>query len=826
MARRIVGPDLQLTLLIGLFAAGASIAVVLSLPPATAHPVDLGLALLVLLGIGLGNRATLDVRVRSANYGLTATSVAILFGALTLPPYQLTLMTPVAIGAVKMLARQDARKLVFNTARETLAATSAAWAVAALVADRPNLSLIGAIGPLAVAGLTYVVVDQFVGVPVLALASGASIRKELLRNWDIELGALVVKFAFAYTAFAIWRTEKMLLILAPPMVFMLRQVLDARIRERAEREAWRKLAAASDEFSRMQLESVLTTAAGRAVDLFSTDACEIELTGPNGQRISSGALPVSGRNDEPRQGTVITMPIINGPREIGEIRLLFKGAVQLSEREEYTLRTFAASLATAIRNASTHAQTQQLADDNAYAATHDQLTGLGNRRLLREEGGRLADEPPHGVVALLLLDMDHFKEINDTLGHETGDLVLCEIARRLETAASGDLVVRLGGDEFAVLLSRLRAPATAMPRARHIMAALDPPFDINGVRLTVEASGGLATVESRTDVSELLRRADVAMYQAKRSGSRLVGFSRSRDTANLDRLALGAELPRAVAEHEFVVEFQPIVDLGSGTVIAAEALARWRHPHRGEVDPLGFMDAIERSTLLPAFAEEILDQALAAVATWAEAGFDIPVAVNVSPRSLLDSGFTTMVADRLKARGVPARKLILELTESLALSQLTVVDDVLESLKELGVLIALDDFGTGYSSLATLARVAVEEIKIDRSFVVQMDLPASGAVVRSTIELGRSLDLLVVAEGVEREEQRRALWELGCPAGQGHLFARPMPAERMLGALRRGVDGRVGALASPLTDGGAVINLPAARRSANRRRRAGGQQPS
>jgi EAL domain-containing protein (putative c-di-GMP-specific phosphodiesterase class I) len=285
-------------------------------------------------------------------------------------------------------------------------------------------------------------------------------------------------------------------------------------------------------------------------------------------------------------------------------------------------------------------------------------------------------------------------------------------------------------------------------------------------------------------------------------------------------------LPRAVAEREFVVEFQPIVDLSSGMVIAAEALTRWRHPHRGELDPRGFMEAIERSQLLPAFAESILDQALAAAAAWAEAGFDIPVAVNVSPRSLLDSGFTTMVADRLKARSVPARKLILELTESLALSQLSVVDEVLEGLKELGVLVALDDFGTGFSSLATLARVAVEEIKIDRSFVVNMEQAASAAVVRSTIELGRSLHLLVVAEGVEREEQRQALWELGCPAGQGHLFARPMAPDRMLSALRTGAGGRPGALASPITDGAAVINLPTARRTGDRRRRAAGPQSS
>jgi EAL domain-containing protein (putative c-di-GMP-specific phosphodiesterase class I) len=315
----------------------------------------------------------------------------------------------------------------------------------------------------------------------------------------------------------------------------------------------------------------------------------------------------------------------------------------------------------------------------------------------------------------------------------------------------------------------------------------------------------------------LLRRADVAMYQAKRSGQRIAVYARSRDTADVSRLALGGDLPRAVAEHEFTVNFQPIVNLATGEVVAAEALARWHHPDRGNLDPRRFLHAVERSGLLSAFAEAVLDQALHTASDWQDAGFDLPVAVNVSPRSLLDRSFPEMVLARLDAHGLPADLLFLELTETLTISQLEVVDRVLGDLRDAGIRLALDDFGTGYSSLSVLSRIPVHELKIDRAFVSAMDSSnEAAAVVRSTVDLGRSLDLVVVAEGVESETQRHKLWELGCAAGQGHLFARPLPAARLLAALHRGSGGRPGTLAPPLHEDGSVIRMPTSRRPGGR----------
>lgn len=323
---------------------------------------------------------------------------------------------------------------------------------------------------------------------------------------------------------------------------------------------------------------------------------------------------------------------------------------------------------------------------------------------------------------------------------------------------------------------------------------------------------------------ELLRRADVAMYRAKRTGQPLVRYTAAHDPADRDRLALAGQLPRAISQREFTLHFQPIVDLGSGQVIAAEALARWRHPTRGQLDPRYFLDLLERSAQLTAFTQAVLDEALAAAAMWRAAGHDLRVAVNISARSLLDVSLPRQVLAALDAHHTPPDRLCLELTETLAISQLDTVDQVLTQLHDLGVRLALDDFGTGFSSLAVLSRIPVHQLKIDRSFVQALrhgaepasteadpEVGQAQAVVRSTVQLGRTLDLTVVAEGVESPEQRQLLWELGCAAGQGHLFARPGPADRLLASLTQGVSGRPGALADPLPGPSAsatVVRLP------------------
>jgi diguanylate cyclase (GGDEF)-like protein len=770
--------------------------------------------------------AIINMRVRSTNHGLSPASVGALVCVAFAPPHWAILCTAAGITIAKLLKRQPPIKLAFNVAKEVLSATGAVAGTMILgfvpvdssATVRPGLA---ASTLMLVAGaLAYALVEEIVGTPVLAFAMGTQMRKLLVLNGDIKLSVRLGSLAAAIGSYIVLLHDAWLLLLVlPSLLYGLHIASAIQIRGRSEREAWQRLAQATDEFNSVDLDGVLRTAVTRAADLFSVDEVEVEIVRP--PRLVRGDAegvrydgPPGDPSPAPYQAIPIELATSADQLSLGELRLVVRGGqISLSERENYTLTTFAAALCTAIRNASTHAETKRLAESHARAAAIDPLTGLGNRRRLSEFATEvLSAQPPEGVTALLLIDLNHFKEINDTLGHSAGDQVLVEVATRLlSTAQPTDLVVRLGGDEFAIMLTGLTAPALATSRAHALLAALNPPMEVDGVRISIEASGGVALAPGDCNVEELLRRADVAMYQAKRDGRPICVFARATDTADVGTLSLAGDLARAINDGEFIVKFQPIVDLGSGMVIAAEALTRWRHPQRGDLSPYQFLDSVERSGQLAAFADLVLDQALAAASRWRDAGFDLMVAVNVSPRSLLDASFPDSVEARIGEYDLPAGQIMVELTETVTLSQLEVVDHVLRRLRELGVKLALDDFGTGYSSLATLARVPVHELKIDRSFVAEMDSAREAAVIRSTIELGRSLDLIVVAEGVEYDRQRVRLWELGCPTGQGHLFARPMPADRLLATLQRGYEGRPGTLAAPLHEEGSVIRIPPSR---------------
>ena len=776
----------------------------------------------VALMLGLASRIVLHIRIKSSQQSVSVMDAVTLVGLALVPGPWLILITATVVSLVWVAKKVALIKILFNASKDIVVIGLSVAAAASLGLAGPFAAHPDDLPAIIVAALVIAIGDEIIAIPVIAMATGSPVLKLFRDNLDVRLGGTVVRLALAIFALYGLARFPTLVILAPLVMVCLQIISANQVRARAERAAWQKLAQTTDEFNAVDLDNVLTAAVSRATDLFSPDEVEVQVNVPAvPNRLVRGdakTIKYDGPQDQspPRAGQLIEIPLEShdGSSGVGALRLRFFGRVTLSEREQFTLRTFAAALCTAIRNAVAFAEAERLSAEHEHNATHDALTGLANRRQLYQVGAEILEHGPgDGQIGLLLIDLNHFKEVNDTLGHVAGDQVLAEVGRRLAGAAErGDMVARLGGDEFAVLFVGLPAPAVALPRARVILAALDHPMEIDKMRLVIEASAGVALAPSRGGIEELLRRADVAMYEAKRGGQPIALYARARDTADVGRLALTAELPRAVAEREFLVNFQPIVDLATGAVISTEALARWHHPDRGNLTPVRFLDSVERSGLLPAFSEAVLEQALRAASLWHAEGFDLPVAVNVSPRSLLDPDFPDVVAQWLHRIDVAPEVLTIELTESLTLSQLDVVDDVLCALRDLGVRLALDDFGTGYSSLATLARVPVHELKIDQTFVAAMDTtPADAAVVRSTIELGRSLDLLVVAEGVESEEQRRKLWEQGCPAGQGHLFGRPMPLHRLLAALRRGYAGKPATLAAPLHESGSVIRLPARR---------------
>lgn len=429
-----------------------------------------------------------------------------------------------------------------------------------------------------------------------------------------------------------------------------------------------------------------------------------------------------------------------------------------------------------------------IARARAEEQLRDPLTGLPNRQWLQERIWTALDDAERigARSALMLIDLDRFRSVNDTLGHLAGDRLLLQIADRLRLALPrGAEAARLGGDEFAVLLPVADSTTSATRVARGLVAALSSPLDLDGLTLVLEASAGVAVFPDHAlDAEGMLRRADVAMYQAKRDRTGVEVYESKRDSNTPDRLGLLGDLRRALDAHEVELHYQPKVRF-DGQVAGLEALVRWVHPERGKVPPDEFIAIAESSGLMPHLTEYVLETALGQVARWRSQGLFVPVAVNVSPRDVHTPGFAGSVAARLARHGVPAGALQLEITEHVLLEDPTRAADTLAALTGHGVKMSLDDFGTGYSSLVHLRRLPVSELKIDRSFVARLAVDAEDAeIVRCTVDLAHSLGLLVVAEGVEDDETWERLRDLRCDAVQGWLVAAAMPPEETTAWLR------------------------------------------
>jgi len=413
----------------------------------------------------------------------------------------------------------------------------------------------------------------------------------------------------------------------------------------------------------------------------------------------------------------------------------------------------------------------------AHQATHDSLTGLGNRTLL---AGRMeADIVSNESRALALIDLDGFKEVNDTLGHLAGDQLLRRLGPRLtEALSAADTLARLGGDEFAIWLAAPVDAASAPARASALLATIRAPFDIDGITLQVDASVGVALYpEHGRSVGALLRCADVAMYEAKRRRTGYVLYDPQHDPHSPQRLALLSDLLGAIEGGQLLLYFQPIIDLKSKRVVAVEALVRWAHPREGFLTADSFVPQAEASALIRPLTEWVIDQALRDWQQARYAGHDCGLAINVSARNLLDSGFAAVLDAALKRHGADPARVELELTESALITDPERVRATLARVREIGAHVAVDDFGTGYSSLDSLKRLPISTLKIDRSFVHGMVHNENLAViVHSTINLAHNLGMRVVAEGVEDQETLDLLELLDCDCAQGFLISRPMPA--------------------------------------------------
>jgi diguanylate cyclase (GGDEF)-like protein len=455
-------------------------------------------------------------------------------------------------------------------------------------------------------------------------------------------------------------------------------------------------------------------------------------------------------------------------------------------------------LAAGVRTGFTLHEVLSLHDSRRLALT-DELTGLGNRRRLYSALAQLKRQP----ATLLLVDLDRFKELNDTLGHQAGDRLLEQIGERLQRLAerewgAGTTLARLGGDEFAILLPSEADSSRGVIEAALVRETLQQPMVLRGITVRVEASVGIAVFpQDGATADTLLARADVAMYEAKRQHSGVEVYAPERDAHSRERLALFGELRQAIDDRQLVLHYQPQRDLRSGRVTMVEALVRWDHPQRGLLSPGEFIPLAEQTDLMRPLTLYVLNRALEQVGAWERSGISLGVAVNIAVANLLDAEFPAAVAAAVDRSGVPADRLQLEITENVVMADPVRAAQVLADLGRIGVRLSLDDFGTGYSSLAYLKQLPVEELKIDRSFV--MGMAADGldaAIVRSTIDLARNLGLQVVAEGVEDAATLADLEALGCDLAQGFYLSRPVPPAE-LEAWMRASAGPAGAPARP-----------------------------
>ena len=513
---------------------------------------------------------------------------------------------------------------------------------------------------------------------------------------------------------------------------------------------------------------------------------------------------------------VIAAPLMFDSRVVGMLVVSnrFHESETFSSDDLKLFQTLANHASVSLQNGRLVDELRFEAAEREYQALHDSLTGLPNRRYFSDKLEEAIDaaRATGDSVAVLLLDLDRFKEVNDTLGHPSGDRLLREVAARLlGDVRDSDTVARLGGDEFAILLPGVAGPDVARVKAEDLLHGVARPYGIDGLMLEVDGSIGIALYPHHGhDAPTLMQRADVAMYAAKETHTACQVYSPGRDHNSAERLTLAAELREAITNHELEVHFQPYVDLATGVVRGAEALVRWRHPTRGMLPPDEFIPIAEHTGLIRPLTMYVLVAALRRRRAWADAGHDLSISVNVSMRDLVDSNLPQKVAEILEIARTSPEMLTLEVTESQLMSDTERCSGVLRELSAIGVQIAIDDFGTGFSSLVSLRSLPVDVIKVDKSFVLHMATNDNDdAIVRSTVDLGRSLGLRVVAEGVENEVTVQRLRQYGAHCMQGYYLSRPLPAD----AFDAWLVGRPAEGDVPAVDGNVVEFAP--KRAAN-----------
>ena len=547
-----------------------------------------------------------------------------------------------------------------------------------------------------------------------------------------------------------------------------------------ERAAWRRLQRAIDQLRDSDLHALLRVAAPAAAAMLRADAAEITLAEHTGYPIRY-ATDDAGRADVlPTAETMtatIARTLTTREGDVGALRLFFTRPVSLTETEQATLDAFANALAVALANAVKFATLTREAEERIRAAHTDPVTGLGNLLMLEKEFemSRRSDQP----LAIAVIGLDRFAEVNDILGAHPADLMLRSVAERLAGIVRRcDVVGRLHGAEYVLLLRELSGPEAAVAQAELAVRSLGGTITAEGLDIALDAHTGVACVpEDGTTLAEVVRRARLAMYKARAMDLAVYRYSSDLEPPAMAQVQMLRDLRTALSENQFVLHYQPKFSLRTGLPVAAEALVRWQHPQEGLISPAQFVPLLERCGLIGNLTRYVLDAAIQEGASWYRAGLPLSVAVNLSARNLLDEDLPRFVLDTLARHGLPADRLICEITETAVFSRSLTASTILDALRTAGVGLSLDDFCTGYSSLSLLRERTIDEIKIDRSFVSDLGTGRrSTEIVTALIDLAHRCDIIVTAEGIETKEQQRLLTDLQCDYAQGFLLAKPMPA--------------------------------------------------
>ena len=755
---------------------------------------------------------------RREAHTVSFSDIPLTIGLILANPFGLVFGRLIGAGLTLVLyRRQPPRKIAFNLSLFALE-TVVALLVFQVVLDGASPIEPGGWPAAFVAVLVANILGSSAVTAVITLSSGTRPPRELVRRAllvSTVTGLVNAAIGIGIVA-ALWNESAVFLLFVPVALgvyFVNRSYVDLSQRHRSVESLH---TFAREVGGSLELEPVGAAVLRSACELLRCERADLVLLGPGGashrsydqdrfwsellgeldlpgalQRYVPGGTAAFVDPTDPTpswmQGApyrdAVAAPIVgsNGPFGLLLVGDRMSDVRRFDDDDLASFTTLVSHASKALENSRLFEQIQQDAADRTYQALHDALTGLPNRHSLEEDLPAVleAAEATGEQVALLLIDLECFKEVNDTLGHQAGDRLLCRVSDRFrETAGERESVYRFGGDEFIVVQRAAVDRDDAVDLAERLRASLDLPFEHDDLSIAVSASIGVAVFpDHATDSTDLVKRADVAMYVAKGSRSGIEMYAPERDPFSPRRLAVAGQLRGAIHRREITVLYQPKVDLKTNEICGLEALVRWRHPRFGLLGPDEFVPAAERNGAIQPLTREVLEQAVWRCREWRDLGMDLSVAVNLSVHSLLDHRLVSDIRQLLDEAQLPAGALVIELTESSVLTESRRALTILGALDELGVELSVDDFGTGYSSLVRLRGLPISEIKIDRSFIADLDrVPEDAAIVGATIQLGHRLGLNVVAEGIETYNSLERVRHLHCDVAQGFLISPPRTA--------------------------------------------------